>query len=43
MVHQTGTLLTLHVYIGYIKAYTGKITGPHGPSDWYTLNSTCLY
>ena len=42
MVHQNGTLLTLHVYTGYIKAYIGKITGPYGPSDWYTLKPTCL-
>ena len=40
IVHQTGTLLTLQVYIGYRKVNTGKITGP---SEWFTLNSTCLY
>ena len=43
MVHQNGSLLTLHVYTDYIKAYMGKITGPYSPSEWYTVNSTCLY
>ena len=43
MVHQTATLLTLHNYTGYIKDFVGMIRCPYGPSDWYTLNSTCLY